>query len=215
MIAVVRQSDYTMSAMGKRGLRFCCAFAIRHYVLDLPGIILSLPALWISPSEARHGIRILDPMSETRVQFMRTVGEALDLIANSDPVKFSRLRIQVDTIVNCSGIIAAVYGPALKDCAVNLRYFNCAGDSHSAVQLLASALVHEATAGYLLSQGALRTRRNCERFDRLCRTEAQRFMRRLGVARTPWDSVHPPHVSLGEQLRIWLKDTAAARREGQ
>jgi hypothetical protein len=199
--------------MAKRGLRFYCAFVARYYLLDLPGILLQSPALWMFPSEVRNGISIVDPMPQTRIRFSMIVGQALDLVATSDPGKFGRIRTQLRTIANVAGIVGSVYQPAFKLCAVNLRCFDCQADTRRAVEFLASTFLRDATVGYLLNQGVIRTRRNRDRFDRLCCREAQRFMQRLGTSSTPWDAEHLSRLGFGEALTIWLMDTAAAERE--
>jgi hypothetical protein len=165
------------------------------------------------PSEFRRGFRVVDTLPQTRVRFTRMAGEALDLIARYDPVRFGRIETQIRTIADVPGIIISTYAPALRVCGVNLRSFDHGSDTLSTVKLLASTFVHEATFGYLLRQGALRTQRNRGRFDRLCRREAQGFMRRLGMTSTLWDEEQLPRLGLGERFRIWLADTAAAERE--
>ncbi len=199
--------------MGKRDLRFHCGFIIHEYVLALPGILLCLPTLKICPSEERHGIRIVDPTPNTLSRFASIVEQALDLISASDSVRFRRVRIQIRTISNASGIVGPAYMPALKASAVNLRSLACQRDMAGGVRFLASLLVHNATVGYLLRQGCLRTRRNYDRFDRICAREAQRFMQRLGMARTPWDPENLSRLPLKEGLKFLWEDFVAAEKE--
>jgi len=201
--------------MARHRFSFYCCFAARHYLGDLPGILLSLPVQRIVPSDVRHGIRIVDPTPQTRAAFLSTVALALDLIATSDPVRFHRVRTQVHTIVNIAGLVGSAYQPAGKVCTVNLRCFGDQADTTVTAEFLASTLVHDAMFGYLVNQGAFRTRRNYDRFDRLCCREARRFMQRLGWARTPWDPEHLSRLGLMGALKIGFKDFAAAEKDAR
>ena len=208
-----RATSVEYEHMRPRGLCYRCAFIARYYVLDLPGILLSVPVLHMFPSEVGSGIRIVDPMPQTRARFSSMVGQALDLIAAGDPVRFARVRMEIRIIANVAGGLGSVYQPAFKVCTVNLRRFGCGGDTASAIKLLASTFVHDATVGYLLRRWTFRTNRNYDRFDRLCCREARRFMHRLGMAKTPWDTEHLSRLSFMEALTIGVKDFAAAERE--
>src|SRR6266851_1046022 len=123
MIAAAGPPAYNSETMAKRRLRFYCGFAARHYALDLPGILLSLPVQRMVPSEVRHEIRIVDPTPQTRALFSKIVGQALDLIAACDRVRFGRVRMQIRKIVNLTGLIGSVYQPAFRVCTLNLRCF--------------------------------------------------------------------------------------------
>ena len=198
--------------MAKRRLCFYFGFVARHYLRDFPAILLSLPVQQMSPSDVKHGIRVVDPTPQTRAQFLSIVGEALDLIATSDPLRFTRVRRQVRTIVNIPGLIGSAYQPTFKVCTLSLRSSGYQRDTTGAVKFLAATFVHDATCGFLVRQGTFRTSRNYDRFDRLCCREAQRFMQRLGMAKTPWDPEHLSRLGLKGALTVGLKDLAAAER---
>jgi hypothetical protein len=56
------------------------------------------------------------------------------------------------------------------------------------VKMFASFLIYEATRGHLMSHGTLLRDSNRERFSCVCRTQAQRFLNKLGMTNTPWDA---------------------------
>jgi len=69
-----------------------------------------------------------------------------------------------------------------------MRYRSDADDPEFITKMVASLLVHEATYGHLLSRGILPNKRNWLRFGELCCKEPRRFLNRIGMTRTPWDS---------------------------
>lgn len=199
--------------MAKRGFCFYWGFVTRHWLGDLPGILLGLPAQRMTPAEIRHGIHVIDPTPQTKAQFSSFVEQALSLIAASAPARFARVRTQIRTIINTAGLIGSVYEPAFRVCAVNFRCFGCLRDAPDSVAFLASTFVRDAMVGYLVNQGAFRTRRNYDRFDRLCCTEARRFMQHLGMTTTPWDAENLSRIRLEEALKEGLADIVASERE--
>lgn len=199
--------------MKQQGFCYRCSFWFNYHLLDLPANLLCSAGLWKCPSETIHGIRVIDPASNTRIRFTRIAKEALDLIADSHLISFKRTQEQIGTICNSAGVVGCVYAVALKTSTVNLRAIDSIGDRESARTYLASLLVHDATFGLLLSRGILRNRRNRNRFDHVCRRAAQRFMRRLGVSENPWDEKNMIRLRTGELTAVWLADTIAAQRE--
>ncbi|SPE50135.1 hypothetical protein SBV1_1070016 [Verrucomicrobia bacterium] len=192
--------------MAKRGFCFYCGFVAQHYLRELPGTLLTMPTLRAFPFEVKRGIRVVDAMPPTGVRPTSTVGAALDLVAASDPVRFGRVGMHIRTVAVFAGLVSSVYHPAFKICCVNLRCLGSPGDTPSPIEFLASIIVHDATIGYLEGQGVLRTGTNYDRFDRLCCEEARRFLKRLGMARTPWDPERLWRPSLRVALTFGLQD---------
>ena len=203
--------------MPKHRLEYYCTLLIREYIQAAPGIGLSAAVRAFCPFRLISGIRVIDPTPETRSHFTEVVDAALATIARFDPIRFARVQREIRIIVNAAGVYGSTYGRALKFCSLDLRCFYDEDDPNTTVRLLASALVYEATFGHLFSRGILRTRQNGSRFDALCCREPQRFLRRLGMANTPWDpdqlSTIPRHLFWKQamtQLRgLVVRDAAA------
>lgn len=163
------------------------AVAWHLYVRGIPGVLLMAASCYKAPFELRNGIRVLDDHPGTRSQFVTAIGMALDLIREYDPMRFRRVRRELHKIVNVRAVFGCDYMWPLKLCAVNFHLYGAEPDHELRIKYLASALIHKATVGHLYSVGVLRKRTNLRRFDALCCREAQRFLRRLGMERTPWD----------------------------
>ena len=171
----------------KRGFRYHCALMWRDYLIGLPGLFFEAVSHLLCPIEMTKGFRVMDPWPETRSHFSKVVDAAVDVIAQSDPVRFRRVQAEIRSIVNGPAIVGSTYGRPLRVCSVDLRCFSDPDSPELAVQLFASALVREATVGHLANRGILRTRQNRLRFDHLCCEEARRFLHRLGMTKTPYD----------------------------
>jgi len=197
---------YTDNDMPKRGLCYYAVILPRHYLLGLPGVLGQAVVCHFTPFELRRGIRIVDPIERTRAHFVSVVGMALDLIAQFDPIRFSRVQSEIQTIMSVPGTPGCDYQRPLRLCSTNLQSFYDRDypGSEFAIKLLASTLIRDATSGHLSSRGIRRSKRNARRFDALCCREAQRFMRRLGMTITPWDPERLYHMGRWEALRwIW------------
>jgi len=158
---------------------------------------------------------VIDPALESRARFTNMVAEALALIETSDPTRFRRVQSRIRTIVNTVGIIGSAYQALLRVCMVNPQNFGYQGARTGSVEFLASTLVHDATFGHLLSKGILRTSANYDRFDRICCREAQRFMQRLGLTKTPWDPEHLSRLGRMQTLTAGLKEFASSERDAK
>ena len=190
---------------------FYCSVAPHIYIFDIVGILVSFGLERVFPSDVKRGIRILDMNDKTRLQFSNTVVGALDLIEGSDPLVFDRVRRHIHRITNATGILRSVYTPARKVSVVNIQWLNCQIDRLSAVRLIASILVHDATFGYLLRRGVLRTRRNFDRIDRICCRRARDFLLRLGMCKTPWDVDNLTRNGTARKPSIWPNDLDMGR----
>ena len=186
----------------------------RYYVVDGLSVLLNLVARFLSPVEERGGFLILDPMRETRADFTTLVSDALDLLARSDRIRFNRVRAQIRVVFNGVALIGSEYSPAIRMCTLQLKYFASGNDRETTVKFLASALVKEATFGYLLRRGVLPSRRNLLRFGRVYLTEGQRFLQRLGMRITPWDLERLPRVpSRSDVIAHFIKELHQSPRD--
>lgn len=174
--------------MVKRGFNYYTCLIFQEYVVGLPAIFFGFLGLYKCPFKLINGIRVVDPTPETRPYFTNAVAKALELIAASDAVRFGRVHRNIQIIVNAATPkFASCGGPLLKVCSVNFRYFYYPEFGKTA-KLLASALVHAATYNYLIERGVVMTKFNQERYAAIRIKEACRFLRRVGMTDTPFDS---------------------------
>lgn len=198
--------------MVRRGFCYYGVIVPRYYLLALPGTLLLSAVCYRAPFEVRSGIRVLDHIPQTRADFTNAIGAALTLLARADAIRFSRVRAEIRTIVNTLGIVGSNYQRPLRLCALNLKsyYDTDHPNPELAVQLLASSFVRDATLGCLFTRGIVPNHANRLRVDSLCCREAQRFMQRLGLTRTPWDPKSLVDVSASAALAFAATDIFAS-----
>jgi hypothetical protein len=170
-----------------RAVALNCRFILHFYVVDLPAIFFGVAFECLCPSESLRGFKVSDPTPETRDQFKKVVDAALGLIAESASAKYSRVQREIRCIVNAPAPLGSTYGRAPKICSLNMAYFEDADYPGLIVNLVAAALIQQATVGHLIRRRILRTASNQQRFDSICFKEPQRFLQRLGMTKTPWD----------------------------
>jgi len=187
VIACLPEASYIECAMTARRLFYYAAATWRYYIRGLPQLLVYLALCRLCRCESVNGFRVVDPEPTSKDRFRAVVGSALALIAKFDRIRYHRVQAEIRTIVNLPSVWGYSYNRPLRMCFLELGRWPDAEDPARAVKLLASCLVHEATLGHIMSRGVLRNRRNPMRFDRLRCKEAQRFLRRLGMTRTPWD----------------------------
>ncbi len=192
--------------MMKRSLIYYSIFFWRSYCVGAPAIVFEVLTQWCCPFHIIEHIRVLDPTPETRGYFNAAIESALALIRTVDLVRFWRVQREIHSIVNAPASLGSSYGRPFKVCSVDFRCFYVKDDPNMSINLLASHLVYEATLGHLHSKGILRTQRNHLRFDELRRRQAQRFLQRLGMAITPWDSDRFITFQPGKLSRRAIKD---------
>jgi hypothetical protein len=170
-------------------LRTLCYYLAQvkpSYVVQLPKwlIVTLSEALLVrlGPKMMVDGIRIADPVPDTRTQFLDTVREALELLEANDALRYARLKREVHTILNVPlrGTKLAQYTRISKTCVVDLRYFLRMKEREAGVALLACALVHESTHGRLFGAKVIQGTKDA-RVERLCFKEEARFARKLGI----------------------------------
>jgi hypothetical protein len=193
--------------MIRRKFYFYFSLILRYYTTAAPGTLLHQIASRMSPVNTNRGIRIVDPLPDTRKLFTENVTAALDLIAETDLMRFRRVESEILTIMNTLATFGSVYNRPLKLCAINLRCF-LSSDKEETVRFLASDLVRDATMGKLITRGILRCSRNADRFDRMCAKEARNFLNALGFSNTPWDDENLSSASPREFWKLAANDMA-------
>ena len=145
-----------------------------------PSLVAEAMLLRFWPHEVKKGIRIVDPLAETRAGFVAAIDEALTLIEANDPMRFARLKREVRAIVAVPVLGGAEYCRFLRSCHIDLRAYPLASDRESAITLLACRLIHETTHGHLCTKRVLQQKHYPE-VERLCAREEARFARKVGV----------------------------------
>ena len=172
--------------MRKRHSAFRWGFLWRRYVLGFPELLTDM-VLCALPAKRKMGFRVIASNDTAVGDFPDAVGAALALLAKCDTVRFHRVQSEVRTILN--GPAALNYGRAARLCALDVRWFASKGDPEKTAAMIASAIIFNATEGYLLSRGILHTRRNWSRVQRLKWREARRFLKRAGISSSLWDVI--------------------------
>lgn len=170
-----------------------CRVLFRDYVLDAPAVAMDAIVQFMVPAQLSEGIRLIDPVPETRRVFTTLVGEALKFLAEVDPVRFRRASREIRSIVNAPAFEGCLYARPLRVCSLDLRCYYYPGDRIAAREGIAAAVVRAATRGYLQSHGILCVRENRARIDRIYCGEEQRFLQQFGTVRT----VEAPHGDVG------------------
>jgi len=165
------------------------SYLIHEWAEPFPAVVVIAAGSAMTPADVRHGIRIVDSNPQTRAEFLKVIDEALSLIEATDPVRFSRVKREIRTIENGIGHTGPFYMRPLRLASVNLRYLRQLDDP---VAFIASLLVHNAAFGSLYTHWVLRNARNRDRFDLVCAREAGRFLKRLDMNSTAWESLHRP-----------------------
>jgi hypothetical protein len=155
------------------------------------------------------GVQVIDPNPRTSASYKAAIAAGLNVLARTDPIRSRRVSSQIRTIVNSPSPWGYSYCLPLRlctldacVCSLELTGFREEEHPDLSARFLASILVHEATLGHLVKRGVLPTRANLDRFDQVRQREAQRFMRRLGMARTPWDPERLLPLPSGTRWRL-------------
>lgn len=165
-------------ARGRRGVAVATAEAARH----IRGSVHKA-GLWCTQTRTHkiHGIRLRTAVTfdgEISSSHIDQLDRAFNLIQRCSPSIYRRLRIDLDWIlvgdVECG---AGEFVDSIKACVLDVSNFREDRENGlTAVQQLASYVVHEATHARLFAMGI----RNYERFryrhERLCRRMQQRFL---------------------------------------
>ena len=106
--------------MSMRKAKFYMGLILRYYVLGFPATIVDLAFRCFLPFTTTKGIRVIDPILETRDEFHRLVSDAVTLIAARDQRRFKRIQREIRVIINHPAQSAARYFRPLRTCAVDL-----------------------------------------------------------------------------------------------
>src|SRR3954465_14344050 len=99
--------------------------------------------------------------------FFEMVGASLSLVANVDQLRYSRILDEIRTLIQMPVLGGAAYFRTFKVCTIDLRVF-LKEKGEMTVKLLAAALVHEATHGYLHSRRIMCNADPVIRIQRAC-----------------------------------------------
>lgn len=168
-------------------LNYLWQLFFRDYWLRCPATLLEAVVRRHSPFKIIEGIRVVDPTPQTLDRFTGLVNDALVLLAESDERRFRRIQKEIYCIINAPAVGGYDYGRPFKVCCLDLKCFYDEEDIEMSIRSVASVLVCLATRGHLYSLRILGGKKTKARMAKLCCKEAQRFMNRLGLAKTPWD----------------------------
>ena len=128
-------------------------------------------------------MRILDPETESRDEFTAVIFSALELLQQTDSMRFDRVRREIRMVVQMPAAHCAQYSRPMRVCTIDFRKLHVAFDitREYGIQFLACVLIHEATHGSLFSRRIVQTRRNYARVERLCCLEMLRFAQKVGM----------------------------------
>lgn len=207
-----------MTLMRARRLRYYCRLFFRDYLVGCPAILLESVVRQYSQFRIIGEIRVVDPTPLTFGRFTNMVNDSLALIAKSDARRFRRIQIEIRNIINAPAVGGYNYGRPFRVCCIDLRCLYDEDEVDMTIKFVASVLVYLATRGRLYSLGILETRQTKARLNSLCCKEAQRFMQRLGMSKTPWDTENlslPPKVSYLQFIKQEVLDRVTNGKEGK
>jgi hypothetical protein len=169
-------------------------------------------ALRSTVQTCHEGIRISHLTKSNPAVFVRATVSCLDLIRQSSPLHFRRLHRHVAYIADSAISGFAKY--VSHSHAVKIDFAKYWRPEHEdlSLRLYAMTLVHEATHGYLCAHFIPYTMRTRSRVERMCETEANRFLRHLG---SKWSHLRrtfsedgwqiPWHASVWEKARLQVE----------
>lgn len=133
--------------------------------------------------ESYHGVHLCDITSDNSKEnmFISTTKKALDLISDIDSKQFSRIKKGIQYIVNAPGISGGNYISSTKACNVDFTKYKFKDNYEWYFYSYAGTLVHEATHGFLHSQGIKTTRKNRIKVERICHSEKNRFLKKINT----------------------------------
>jgi len=151
--------------------------------------ILKRLHLWILPTISEEKQTNHDGISLCDVnwndlddqEFFRETKRALQLIADTDPRRYQRVKDHVDFIVNIESAALATYNPG-NICKVDFGKYDFPNHPEWSHYMYAATLIHEATHGYLRSKKFRYVKRNRLRIERICRSEENHFLSRIESA---------------------------------
>lgn len=124
-------------------------------------------------------IRIVD-VRRKGPDFQTTVLASLELLRNTDPRRFSRVRRNLDWIVNTRlSMPGAEYWHWARACVINFEESWPGRDAEFSIGFHASLLIHEATHACLESRGIRYDKLQRARIEELCVKEQNRWAAKI------------------------------------
>lgn len=177
-----------------RKMRFRCAMGI-YFLKESPCTCIELLFARLRPPTFSHGIQLVDNKLRTRDTFMSAIDSALELIKQTSPPLFNRVKKEIRRIYHlpCSG---GKYKRSLRLCVIDLeKHLAIVTEENSADAILATTLIHEATHGYLYSRGIKYSKSTHQRIEKICVKEENKFARMIGSEEYPVESYEYPSFS--------------------
>ena len=123
-------------------------------------------------------------IGENHDDFLRIAKRSLELIRDYDSRRYHRVTVQTNWLVNCSvaaGAFCGLYRHRIKATEIDVEYLSSVGDLLFHAAIFAGVIVHEATHGVIRDRGIDTKPANRIQVERICRTEQNRFLKRLLV----------------------------------
>jgi hypothetical protein len=125
--------------------------------------------------EQAHPVSLVDVRQKSD-DFRETIVAALDSLKITDPRRYQRVVESFDWIVNSAlSTGGAEYQHWARACVINFEEAWPGRDFDFSVAWHAAVLVHEATHAHLSNRGIAYDDSNCERIERLCVKEQNRW----------------------------------------
>lgn len=131
--------------------------------------------LWCSPALCHDASRLLGCTTK-----------ALNLIEESDPIRWSRLSTSVHVVALASQRTLATYFLPLRISVIDPKIIDMQSDD--GVEWLATVLIHESTHAYLRTKGIPWNNEYRKRIESICVKECICFRKRVAPSKIRWDA---------------------------
>lgn len=160
------------------------------YVLRSVYASVQFVAIKLNRRTTHEGIQTVDlmPQSAGREAFFSRTIAALQLIRETDPTRFSRLRREIHYIVHTILPSAAEYRRLSKICCVDFSEYPFAEFPEFSLKAYTCTLIHESAHGYLHSKAVPDVSGLKREVERICTIETIRFAQRFKDPSYDWRS---------------------------
>lgn len=110
--------------------------------------------------------------------FVDKTKEALDFIAEIDPIRFKRVQRFIKVIAHSNRALAS-YNHQLNSCSIGFAHFRFEDDAPHKIPWYACTLIHEATHGVFRSRRIPYTKRTREKIEYFCVLEEWKFAQKF------------------------------------
>jgi len=175
--------------------------------------------LWVAKSETTDGLWIGVFADGDSTYFLGKVRDALELIKNKDTNRYRRVLAEVHRILIVHRPSVGAYFRVPRRCELDADFVKAA-----AIEEIASAIVHEATHGWLYTRGIDYQPTIRQRVERICTRQEMLFIKRVLNPASPreklledldWQLNLPEEAWTDDALRKrkvdWLVEEGAPR----